>query len=339
MLLEKITLLKSLVKRQVLLNAVKSYSSYGLSILTKKTIICGSPPLVMIEPTNYCNLQCPLCPSGNGTMKRPRGYMEFQLFKKIIDEIQKTTAIIIFWNQGEPFLHKDILSMFDYCSKKNIFTITSTNANYIPDPESVVKSGLKTLIISLDGATQETYNKYRINGDIDKVISNTLAVVAAKKKFNSKYPLIKWQFIVMKHNENELVLIKKLAQKIGVDSISFKTVQIYDKNDIVEFLPSNPKFRRYRIHNDNFVLKKNIANRCRRIFTQPVINWDGEMAVCCFDKDNLYKVGNLREESLISLWKSTNINRIRQLILTNRKQIPICLNCGEGVKLSIKEIS
>lgn len=310
---------------------------YAKSLALRKAFVGRYPPAIMIEPTNYCNLQCPLCPSGNGAMKRPRGYMELGLFKKIIDEVADYTAMVILWNQGEPFLHKDILEMITHCKKHKLFVITSTNANIVPEPQELVKSGLDSMIVSLDGASQESYNKYRLNGEIEKVVTNTKAIVEAKKRAGSSTPLIKWQFIVMKHNEQEIDKIKKLARETDVDSISLKTVQIYEKSDIFEFLPVNPKYRRYQIKNDRFTLKKRIANRCRRIFTQPVINWDGEMAVCCFDKDNDYKVGNVKESSVRSLWNNEKINRIRQTILRDRKSIPICLNCGEGVKLTIDE--
>ncbi len=337
MLREKTKFLVALFRQYRLYNTGKAYISYGLSVVARKPYVWGYPPIVMIEPTNICNLRCPLCPSGNGTMKRPRGYMDFALFQQVIDQISPYTAMVILWNQGEPFLHKDIIPMIRHCKKKKMFVITSTNANFIPDPAGIVASGLDSLIISLDGASQETYNKYRLNGEIDKVLDNTKAIIAAKKKYGSATPIIKWQFIVMKHNENEIERIKKLARELEVDCLSLKTVQIYEESDISEFLPTNPKHRRYQIENDRFTLKKKIADKCRRIFTQPVINWDGQMAICCFDKDNEFKVGNVHEATFQSLWKGKRMNKVRQTILKNRKQIPICNNCGEGVNLTISK--
>jgi radical SAM protein with 4Fe4S-binding SPASM domain len=264
--------------------------------------------------------------------------MDMEMYKKLIDEIKDTALMIIFWNQGEPFLHQNAIEMIRYNHDNGLFTMTSSNLNHLPDPEGLVRSGLDTLIVSLDGATQETYNKYRINGDFETVIRNTELIIEAKEKLKSSTPVIKWQFIVMKHNEDEISKIKELARKTKVDELIFKSVQIYDKSDIKQFLPNNEKYRRYNVEGDNYTPKGKIANRCRRIFTQPVVNCDGEIAICCFDKDNTYKIGNLKDKSLKELWHSNNFHRWRNIVLKDRSKMDICLNCGEGIDLNLRKI-
>ncbi|MDD3051008.1 MAG: SPASM domain-containing protein, partial [Candidatus Cloacimonetes bacterium] len=191
-------------------------------------------------------------------------------------------------------------------------------------------------IISLDGADQETYNKYRINGNLDKVLDNVRNLVAAKKKLKSKTPFLVWQFIIMKHNEFQVDSIRKMALDIGVDELQLKTVQIYDEEDIEKFLPENPAYRRYKVTDNKFVLKSNIKNRCRRLWTQPVINWDGEIAVCCYDKDNLIEPGNIGEQKFIDIWKNDKYRKFRQIILNKRASVEMCSNCGEGINLEIE---
>ena len=170
MLNEKIRFLKKSFRFRRLYNTIKVYLSYYISLLTKRAIYWGSPPVVMIEPTNICNLQCPLCPSGNGTLKREKGYMYFDVFKKIVDDIYKTAFMVVLWNQGEPYLNKEFSKMVKYASDRGLFTLVSTNGNIDYDAEEVVNSGLDSMIVSLDGTTQESYNKYRINGKLDKVL-------------------------------------------------------------------------------------------------------------------------------------------------------------------------
>ncbi len=337
MLNEKIRFLKKSFRFRRLFNAVQVYLSYYISLLTKKAIYWGSPPVVMIEPTNLCNLQCPLCPSGNGTLNRTKGYMGFDVFKKIIDDIEKTAFIVVLWNQGEPYLNKDFSNMVKYASDRELFTLVSTNGNIDYNAEEVVNSGLDSMIVSLDGTTQETYNKYRVNGKLDKVIEGVKKIVAAKKKLNRINPLLRWQFLVMKHNEHEIEKIKQLSKELEVDNLELKSVQIYSKEDIEKYLPINPKYRRYKVSGNNFELKFGIKNRCRRIWTNAVVNWDGEVAICCFDKDGDFKVGNVMDSNLNQLWKNKNIMKIRDQILKDRKQIPICRNCLEGVKIRIEE--
>jgi len=337
MLNEKVRFLKKSFSFRRLYNAIKVYLSYYISQLTKKAIYWGSPPVVMIEPTNVCNLRCPLCPSGNGTLKRKKGYLTLDVFKKIIDDIASTAFMVVLWNQGEPYLNKDFSKMVKYASEKKLFTLVSTNGNIDYDAEEVVKSGLDSMIVSLDGTTQGSYNKYRVNGKLEKVLEGVKKIVAAKKKLNKTNPLLRWQFLVMKHNEHEIEEIKQLSKKLEVDNLELKSVQIYSKDDVHSFLPQNPKYRRYKISGDNFELKYGIKNRCRRIWTNAVVNWNGEVAICCFDKDGEFKVGNVIDTDLTQLWKNSDIMKIRNQILKDRKQIPICRNCLEGVKIKIEE--
>ena len=251
--------------------------------------------------------------------------------------------MVLLWNQGEPFLHKDICKMIEYASQANLIIGLSTNANVMPNINDLVNSGLDELIISIDGITQETYNKYRVNGDLATVLQNITSLVEKKTELKKHTPRIVGQFIVMKHNEHEIEETKILFKKMKIDKLALKTVQIYSKDDIIKFLPSNPKYQRYKIKNKDFTLKFGLKNRCYRIWNQPVINWDGEMAVCCYDKDNVYRVGsfslptpNSQLPTISALWKSKKFMTFRKNVLKNRKMHEICRNCGEGVSLRIK---
>jgi len=296
--------------------------------------------------------------------------MSFEVFKKVVDDIYRDSFMLLLWNQGEPFLNEEFCKMVEYASAKGMYLMTSTNVNFemgsdpnstlanneIKSPlppsdrhaglslqkggvlaEDIINSGLDIMLVSLDGTTQETYNKYRINGDLSKVLENIRNLVLTKKALNKTYPLIVSQFLVMKHNEHEIEDFKRLSDELGADEYVFKTVQIYSKEDIYEYLPDNPKYRRYKITSGDFELKFGIKNRCYRIWNQPVVNWDGEMAVCCFDKDNEYKIGNVNEKSFYEIWKSDRFMMFRRNVLRKRMQYEICRNCGEGVSLGIRK--
>jgi len=317
-----------------LFNLIKIRCAYFFSLVLRRPIVWGFPPILMIEPTNYCNLQCPMCPSGSGQLTRPKGYLTFEDFKKIIDQVHRYTFMLLLWNQGEPFLHKDLCLMINYAHQKKMFVIVSTNANYLPCPQQIIHSQLDRLIISLDGITQETYNKYRVNGSLEKVLQNVKLLVQAKKEFLTSQPFLVWQFIVMKHNEHEIPQLQKLVDQYEIDELSLKTVQIYTPDDLENFLPLNPKYQRYKVKNEQFELKYTLRNKCFRAWHQPVINWDGEMCICCFDKDNQYKIGNCREKPIIELWKSKEYMCFRNMILHHRQKFNICKNCGESIHLT-----
>ena len=145
------------------LNGLKIVGSYVWSKITGKASIYGLPFSISFEPTTSCNLRCPECPSGLRSFTRPTGMLEEDLFKRTIDELHETLLYLIFYFQGEPYLHPQFLEMVGYAAKKKIYTATSTNAHYLTDANAkkTVESGLDRIIISIDGTTQDTYEQYR----------------------------------------------------------------------------------------------------------------------------------------------------------------------------------
>ncbi len=332
---DKLSLAAAFLQDRRLINLIGSTVDYRLSLLFKRVILRHYPPAVMIEPTNLCNLRCPLCPSGNGTLTRKRGMMSLSGFQRIVDQIHHQIGMLILWNQGEPYLNPDFNQMVAYAAGKKLYTMTSTNASLPLDYEAIIRSGLDRIIISMDGISEETYNSYRINGDYSLVLDNMQGLIQAKKRLKSKTPFIDWQFIVMRQNEHEIPAVRKKAEELGVDSLDFKTVQIYKPEDLV-YLPKDHKLSRYHAEGRNFELANKLLNRCRRLWTQPVINWDGELSICCYDKDVLFKIGNVYDTDFYELWTSDQMNEVRAKILQDRQSIDICRNCGEGIVQKLK---
>lgn len=101
--------------------------------------------------------------------------------------------------------------------------------------------------MSLDGVTQETYEKYRVRGNVAEVFADLRGLVAAKKALRSKTPFVEWQYIVFKHNEHEVEKARVLAEEIGVDLLRFVSpgVQPEDmhKRSLQEkWMPDNPLY-------------------------------------------------------------------------------------------------
>jgi radical SAM protein with 4Fe4S-binding SPASM domain len=318
-------------------NMCKVYSSYYVSKWTKKPVQWGMPVSISFEPTTSCNLRCPECPSGLRAFTRPTGMLKKDFFSDTINELSKDLTYLVFYFQGEPFLNPDFLSMVQYAASKKIYTATSTNAHYLKDDvaKRTVESGLDRLIISIDGTTQETYEQYRVGGTLSKVIEGAANIVKWKKELNSKTPFVIFQFLVVRHNEHQVEDIRALAKETGVDDVWLKTAQVYDyENDPNKLIPLNKKYSRYKEDkNGRMSFKGNNANHCWRLWHDPVITWDGAVVPCCFDKDAQHKLGSLREQSFAELWKNNNYNRFRADVLKSRKNIDICSNCSEGVKV------
>lgn len=287
-----------------------------------------------IEPTTACNLRCPECPSGLRSFTRPTGKLDTSLFDKIMDDVSSHLLYLTFYFQGEPYLNPEFLKMVSIANKHKIYTTTSTNAHFLDDANAkeTVLSGLDRLIISIDGASQETYESYRKDGELTKVLEGTKNILKWRKELKSNGPKVVWQFLVVKPNEHEIPKIKQLAKEYGVDKVAFKTAQIYDYENGNELIPTIDKYSRYKTNGDGtFSIKNDLENKCWKMWQSCVITWDGQVIPCCFDKDASHSMGNVAQHSFTEIWHSESYDRFRNALLTSRSEIEICKNCTEGL--------
>ncbi len=316
-----------------LVNAGKILGSYFYSKMTGRAKHFGMPVSISFEPTTSCNLRCPECPSGLRSFTRPTGMLQNDLFKSTIDELESTLLYLTFYFQGEPYLHPNFLDLVKYASGKKIYTATSTNAHYLTEEQAkkTVESGLDRLIISIDGTTQETYQSYRVGGNLNKVLEGAARVVKWKKELKSKTPFIVFQFLVVKPNEHQLAEVKLLAKTLGVDDVAFKTAQIYDYEHGSPLIPENERYSRYQKSIDGtYTIKNQLLNHCWKMWNSCVITWDGKVVPCCFDKDAHHQLGDVSVQSFSNLWKSEPYQQFRQSLLKSRSEIEMCKNCTEG---------
>lgn len=317
-------------------NSSKVLSSFYASRISGKPNHSGLPISISIEPTTSCNLRCPECPSGLRTFTRPTGMLKQELFQSSIDQLAPTLSYLIFYFQGEPYLHPALLEMVSYASHKGIYTATSTNAHYLSDEaaKKTVQSGLDRLIISIDGTSQETYESYRVGGKLDKVIEGTKNIVKWKRELKLKTPHVIFQFLVVKPNEHQIGEVNQLAKKLGVDEVALKTAQIYDYENGSELMPTIDRYSRYKKNNaGTYEIKNDLLDHCWKMWHSCVITWDGKVVPCCFDKDAHYVLGDLNQQSFEEIWTGEKYNDFRASLLKSRNEIEMCRNCTEGTKV------
>ena len=318
-------------------NALKIISSYQLSRIFRKPIVWGYPLSFSIEPTNRCNLECPECPSGLGKLTRPLGSLSFNMFKKWVDQIKNETFYLQLFFQGEPFINKELNQMLEYARNQKIYTSISTNGLLLNDKniDLVLQNPPDKLIFSIDGLDEQTYRNYRVGGSFKIADESLKNLLIKKRNQNLSKPFVELQFIVMKQNEHQINDLKKYARELGIDKLTLKTMQVSSYQNAINFLPKNKKYSRYTIENSSVKLKKKLANRCFAIWRTSVLTWDGNIVPCCFDKDANHKLGNINEQHFKEIWKNKNYYNFRKAILKNRKAIPICTNCTEGLSLNL----
>ena len=310
--------------------------SYGLSVLFRRDLHRGWPMAASIEPTTRCNLRCPECPAGLEELSRPGGEVDLEDYYEFFDGLEENLLYLTLYFQGEPFLQKNIFELISIARKKRIYVATSTNGHFLNETncQRIIDSGLNRLIISFDGTDDSTYQTYRKGGSFDKVKEGVTRMVAARNALKAKHPRIILQFIVFRHNEQQVEEVKVLGRLLGADEVQIKTAQLCNFQDGHPMMTRLDKYSRYRRIGTNdgrpvFALKKKIRNRCFRMWSSCVITWDGRLLPCCFDKDATNEMGNLLRESLNEIWKGDRMKLFRQQILNDRKQKEMCCNCSE----------
>ncbi|MBU0957479.1 MAG: radical SAM protein [Nanoarchaeota archaeon] len=255
---------------------------------------------VQFEVTNNCNLSCKMCPVNNG-MKRKKGFMKYELFKKIVDENPKMEFALMF-NWGEPLLHPKIYDMLDYANKKGIRTFLTTNAVLLTNDKKMKKllnAKIERITISLDGF-EDSYTKIR----------------------GFDYKIIEKRIMRLIELRNELKIKTKIDINMVIMPETEKHVpQFYKKwKDVVDRIQIQP--------NISFTPRKR-NSRCKELWRGNIIVlWDGKVVPCCVDYEGKMVLGDANKTSLKKIWNSRMSKRWREM--HNKKIFPlICRNCNE----------
>ena len=289
------------------------------------------PESLSVEPASVCNLRCPECTLGGGRLQRPGQLMDMETFGNALQPLAPWLVNCQFFLQGEPTLNPNLCQMIASAHRHRIFTTVSTNGQTLTTEQcnDLVASGLDRLIISVDGTTQKVYEQYRVGGSLQAAIEGIGNMVAARKSQNRHNPLIEVQFIVFRHNEHQISQIKQLARQWGADRVVLKTAQIETVANAAEMLPKNPKYSRYRLNADGTIsTKRQFSANCFRLRSTMVVASNGDVPLCCYDKNCQHPLGNINQTNAIAIWRSPEANHQRQQVWCTPKGLNICQNCG-----------
>ena len=294
------------------------------------TRLSAYPTLLTIEPTNVCNLRCPECFTGAGEVGRERSMLEMDFYTRVLDELGDRLFQLELYNWGEPLLHKRIYEMLRMASDKGISTIISTNFSVPFDEEKaekLVESGLATLGVSLDGATQEVYEQYRRRGDIATVLKNVALINDAKRKLRRNTPNVVWEYHLFPHNLHETEVARGMAAALGMTfAVSKGWV-------------SGPDWDPSGTFNGQFQTN---PGPCSFLWEHAVIHNDGGVAPCCatFYREDDY--GAVRGEPAVTkseldgrtfreVWNNDRFVKSRRMFVsrdrsTDSKDL-VCYDC------------
>jgi len=301
------------------------YFTYS-QMLSKKEKLMGGPSHLTVDVTNICNLRCPLCPTGVDAPGRKKGMMPLATFQNILDQTERYLISVDLFNWGEPLLNKDVYDMIAYAHRRNIVTSVSTNFLYFSEisAEKLLSSGLDILILSVDGASQESYEQYRVGGNFQKVMENISILVKKKKAQRVKHPYVCWQYLVMRHNEHEIETAKAMAAELGVDKITFDHayLPVATRQEAMKWLPENQGYHRYNVKDLEKTWEKQETPQeassnepsaqqgfkrrvnCSWLWTQTTINWDGSVSPCCAIYEPSHDFGNISDRPFNKIWNN-----------------------------------
>jgi radical SAM protein with 4Fe4S-binding SPASM domain len=266
-------------------------------------------------------------------MERIGGQMSLTTFKAIMDTLGDDIFFLLIYHQGEPYINTNFFEFVKMAKHKNIYVTTSTNGHYFSkeNVEKTIKSGLDSMIVSIDGVTQQSYEKYRVGGNLDKVVNGIKTLTTEKKRLASRTPNVALQFLVMKHNEDQIPQMRRLAKDLQVDRLLVKNIEVHSLGQAKTWLPTNKAYRRYNFNGENLVVKGADKKSCPRPWVSTLINWDGSVVPCCFDKNGHHPMGMINDvQNFNDIWKNLPFNTFRTKLLQDRKQIEICRNCNQG---------
>ncbi len=267
------------------------------------------PYKLIIDPTNACNLGCPLCPTGLKKSSRKKGILKFDQFKKIIDQVKDHCIEVHLYNWGEPTLNKNLIQMLEYCDQNHIWTRISSNLslsykeNYLED---LLRSGLSLLHVDVDGLDQEVYSKYRRKGNIDLVLNNIKKIKELKEKLNLKTPVLELAMLAMSQNEHQHSKFLEMKEELGAQEMKIDKIQ-HNPNMDEKWLPKNKDlvYRTYEegLANSNSA-KDNETKQCHWPWSGMVINWDGSINPCCIIDDPNSDFDNAFNGKIKDFWNS-----------------------------------
>ena len=294
------------------LNKARNFYAY----FHRKTTASGYPEIFNIEVTNYCPMNCLMCP--RKYMRRSLGYMDFELFKKIIDQLKGYTNSVWLHHFGDPLMHPQLDKFIDYAKAAGIKTQLSTNPVLLTIDNIKKLINLDYLHLSLDGSTESTYKKLRgQNADYKKAVENINNLFLMKKRPYTVLAIIK-----MKETESEIEDFKKKWSNI-VDEVEIKEFTTWDGSvEEIKELASEEQL--------SIAYKEQPTYPCVRPWHRFTILWNGLVVPCCFDYAGKFILGDAKTQSLKEIWNSEKMQILRlQHINNNLSNNELCKNCKE----------
>jgi radical SAM protein with 4Fe4S-binding SPASM domain len=283
------------------------------------------PRCIDVELTNICNFRCLMCPTGIGSIKRKKGYMEDEVFNKILKEIEYYNTPIRLVRCGEPLLHPKLIEYIRIL--KSIGSIVHINTNgFLLDEDmmdNLLDVGLDSFKFSFQGVDRRSYNEMR-NKDFFQELLDKVKVFYEKRGDSDKPFIQVSTTITYESSEQVKSFREKLNHNVDLLTVGRTILEYIDINKCK--VSDRERSMLLYLKKQESVVKKHLE--CPEVFDKLSINWDGTVSACCFDYDNKMLVGDMKEHSLKQIWESQRMHEFRSLLADMRhKDLELCSAC------------
>lgn len=292
------------------INFLKNRFILNREYCAKKINLSGYPIEITIELTNWCNLDCIFCP--HAKMRRPQGFIDLVLFRKIIDDVKGYVEAVDLDLMGESALHPNIYEIISYCKNSGLKVLLNSNMSMIDNnrAKSLIDSGLDMLVMSIDGADKNTYEAIRRGASFDKTKENIEGFLRLAPK--KTYSVV--QMVCVANNAHQVRQFFASWRHKGADFIRTQPYQNVDKGNLaISPLP---------------LTRKGMKKTCIQPWKKFAICWDGTAVLCCNDYDKFQVIGDARKDNVLRIWNSQEMRHSRQkLIARNFEGLSFCRGC------------
>jgi MoaA/NifB/PqqE/SkfB family radical SAM enzyme len=294
------------------------------------------PRQIRLEASSACQLRCPSCPTTSKATAPVigTGWLTVDNFRKLVDDNPWVEEIELS-NYGEMFLNPQLPQIMEYAHQRGLVLTCDNGANFNhvgkETLEALVKFRFRSITCSIDGASADTYGIYRIGGDFNRVIANIRRLNHYKERYQSRFPLLTWQFVVFGHNEHELPAAREFARELGMAfygklSWDSQVSPIRDEEVVKRELGLDAATR------EVFREKHGVGyldEICTQMWNAPQINWDGQVLGCC--RNHWGDFGsNALTDGLLQSINSERMRYARRMLLGQaaaRPDVP-CTTCA-----------
>ena len=308
-----------------------NYLRSGLNVVCRRQTPVNWPIFMQVEVTNYCNLRCPVCPTGLGQLERPAMNMDPELLSRLLAETSPYLMLMSLFAWGESMLHPRLDDILRITHESGVPTILSTNGQNLDDPviqDILLRYPPTYLVVAIDGITDETNSRFRVGSRLAPILAGVRRLAECRRARSQESPRLHMRTMIMRHNEHEVPNLETFARENCFDMLSLRTLSIIDASEEGHrnLIPEDPRYRAYDYDDNHRVRRHDFI--CQMAFISPTVLVDGTVVACEQDFNARHPYGRLDNgRSFADIWFGDRAAGIRRIIRRDPEALSFCRNC------------